>query len=100
MTKCFTTKVCPSCGAVCYSDMNRCYECLYEFGATEAVAALGTTGEQEEDAELVAVGVVVVKKESAPEGALEITMKFDDTYTNRLAKSFSACSRRIFSTSI
>jgi predicted amidophosphoribosyltransferase len=92
MTKCFETKICPSCGAVCYSDMNRCYECLYEFGTVESRVAFGEACESEEDGELVAVGVVVVKKESAPEGALEITMKFDDTYTNRLAKSFSACS--------
>lgn len=90
-----TTKVCPSCGARCYSDTQRCYECLYEFdvGMGDA-SSCDSSGN-----ELVAVGVVVVKKESAPDGALEITMRFDDTYTSRLAKSFSACSCTSVSTS-
>lgn len=78
-------KVCPCCGAYCYEDMDRCYECLHEFGG------LGEPEACDGD-ELVAVGVVMVKKESAPEGALEITLRFDDCYTKDLAKSFSACS--------
>ena len=44
------------------------------------------------ESELVAVGVVVVEKESAPEGALEVTMRFDNAYASRLASSFSPCS--------
>ena len=83
-----STKLCPSCGALCFSDATRCYECLYEFGAEEA----SLKGKNRKGSELVAVGVVVVEKESAPEGALEITLRFDDCYAKDLARSFSACS--------
>ena len=83
-----STKLCPSCGALCFSDATRCYECLYEFGAEEAVSK----GKDKSGSELVAVGVVVVEKESAPEDALEVTMRFDNAYASRLASSFSPCS--------
>lgn len=86
MTNHFSTRICPSCGAPCYADMNRCYECLYEFDLDDSET------HDAGDGELVAVGVVVVKKESAPKGALEITLKFDDAYARRLFKSFSDCS--------
>lgn len=95
------TKLCPSCGTRCFSDATRCYECLYEFDSpavsgnekTDTLQALEElVSKKNKDAELVAVGVVVVEKESAPEGALEITMKFNESYASRLANSFSACS--------
>ena len=75
--------------------MNRCYECLYEFELDN----VNSEKERGGGSEFVAVGVVLVKKESAPEGALEITMRFDDAYTSRLAKSFSACACKSSSTS-
>lgn len=89
-----STKICPSCGATCFSDMSCCYECLYEFGDDVPTARNERSSQAQADqgSELVAVGVVVVEKESAPEGALEITMRFDNAYASRLAKSFSACS--------
>ncbi len=81
MTQEFSLKVCPSCGAQCYSDLDVCFDCLHEF-----------EGDVAHHDDTIAVGVVTVKKESAPEGALKITLRFDDRYTNFLAKSFSACS--------
>lgn len=111
------TKLCPSCGTRCFFDAARCYECLYEFdvpisnGSNSNSSSNSSNNnnsnsnsnnnggllqefvvQRNKDAELVAVGVVVVEKESAPESALEITMKFNESYASRLAKSFSACS--------
>ena len=97
------TKLCPSCGTRCFFDAARCYECLYEFDVSIANGSNSNSNsnsrllqefvvQRNKDAELVAVGVVVVEKESAPESALEITMKFNESYASRLAKSFSACS--------
>ena len=78
-------KTCPACGAVSFSDAEVCFGCLNQFEDTKDVCA-------DDSDDLIAVGVVMVKRESAPEGALEITLRFDDCYAKDLARSFSACS--------
>lgn len=43
------TKTCPRCGAVLFSDMNRCYGCLYDFPEQDPEAGLMTPDEPWED---------------------------------------------------
>ena len=43
------TKTCPRCGAVLFSDMNRCYGCLYEFPEQDPEVGLMTPDELWED---------------------------------------------------
>ncbi len=43
------TKTCPRCGAVLFSDMNRCYGCLYEFPEQDPEVGLMTPDEPGED---------------------------------------------------
>ena len=43
------TKTCPRCGAVLFSDMNRCYGCLYDFPEQGPEVGLMTPGELWED---------------------------------------------------
>lgn len=43
------TKTCPRCGAVLFSDMNRCYGCLYDFPEQDSEAGLMTPDEPWED---------------------------------------------------
>ena len=43
------TKTCPRCGAVLFSDMNRCYGCLYDFPEQGPEVGLMTPGEPWED---------------------------------------------------
>lgn len=44
-----TTKTCPRCGAVLFSDMNRCYGCLYDFPEQDSEVGLMTPDEPWED---------------------------------------------------
>lgn len=44
-----TTKTCPRCGAVLFSDMNRCYGCLYDFPEQDPEVGPMTPGEPWED---------------------------------------------------
>lgn len=78
-------KTCPTCGAHSFFDAEVCFGCLGRFEVVKDKCA-------DDSDDLVAVGVVMVKRESAPEGALEITLRFDDCYAKDLARSFSACS--------
>ena len=43
------TKTCPRCGAVLFSDMNRCYGCLYDFPEQDPEVGLMTPDEPWED---------------------------------------------------
>lgn len=43
------TKTCPRCGAVLFSDMNRCYGCLYDFPEQDPEVGLMTPDELWED---------------------------------------------------
>ena len=43
------TKTCPRCGAVLFSDMNRCYGCLYDFPEQAPEVGPMTTDEPWED---------------------------------------------------
>ena len=43
------TKTCPRCGAVLFSDMNRCYGCLYDFPEQDPDVGLMTPDEPWED---------------------------------------------------
>ena len=43
------TKTCPRCGAVLFSDMNRCYGCLYDFPEQDHKVGLMTPDEPWED---------------------------------------------------
>lgn len=44
-----STKTCPRCGAVLFSDMNRCYGCLYDFPEQDPKVGLMTPDEPWED---------------------------------------------------
>ena len=44
-----STKTCPRCGAVLFSDMNRCYGCLYDFPEQDPEVGLMTPDEPWED---------------------------------------------------
>lgn len=44
-----STKTCPRCGAVLFSDMNRCYGCLYDFPEQDSEVGLMTPDEPWED---------------------------------------------------
>ena len=44
-----STKTCPRCGAVLFSDMNRCYGCLYDFPQQDPEVGLMTPDEPWED---------------------------------------------------
>lgn len=82
-------KTCPNCGAASFDDARCCFECMYLFQKEES----------NHHGEVLAQGSVVIRKESAPEGALEITMRFEEPYLSFWASSSSDCDCRIASIS-
>lgn len=74
-------KRCPNCGALSFSDLDMCYECLYRFDGeedgsiAEDVAGCSMAAARKED--VLASGSFCATKKSAPNGALEVVLTFD-----------------------